>query len=114
MKEETLYRKKERGRMHFSGRKSSKTGTVGFVLSLLAVVLVLVLCILSAMAQGQAGLLVGVLGLVAMAMSGLALYLCLNGLKERDVYTALPFAGLIISGVLFVFLFCLYVLGIQF
>jgi hypothetical protein len=86
----------------------------GFVLSLLAVVLVIGLCVVSAMAEGAAGGIVGVLGLGAMCLSAGALCLCLKGLKEHDVYTGIPFAGLLISGVLFVFLFCLYILGIQF
>lgn len=114
MSSDTLYRKKERGKMHFSGRKSSAKGVAGFVLSLLAVALVVVLCVVSAMAKGAAGEIIGVLGLVAMVLSGVALSLCLKGLKERDVYTGIPFAGLLISGILFVFLFCLYVLGIRF
>ena len=114
MKEESLYRKRERGNMHFSGRTSSRKGVTGFVLSLLAVAAVIALCVVSAIAGGAAGEIVGVLGLLTMAMSGVALSLCLKGLKERDVYTGIPFAGLLISGILFVFLFCLYVLGIRF
>ena len=112
MSTDTLYEKKGRDRMHFHSRKRSKEGVAGFVLALGAVLIVLALCIWSATANGDAGLAVGIVGLAAMAVCGLAFYLSLKGLKERDVYTRLPFAGLIISGALFVFLFCLYVLGI--
>lgn len=114
MSSDTLFRKKERGGMHFHGRKRSKTGVAGFVLSISAVILLVVLCGISAAAQGQAGEFIGVLGLLSMIMSGVAFFLCFKGLKERDVYTRLPFAGLVISGILFVFLFCLYILGIRF
>ena len=114
MSSEALFRKRERRGMHFHGRKRSKKGIAGFVLSLVAVASVIALCIVSASVKGEAGEVVGALGLLAMLMSGVALYLCFKGLKEHDVYTRLPFAGLLISGVLFVFLFCLYVLGIQF
>ncbi len=114
MNEESLFHKGERNGMHFHGRKRSKNGIGGFVLSLLAVVVFLIVCIVSAVAKGEAGPVVGGIGLLTMAVCGMAFWLSLKGLKERDVYTKLPFAGLIISGTLFVLLFCLYIMGIQF
>ncbi len=114
MSEESLFHKGERSGMHFHGRKRSKNGITGFVLSLLAVAVFLVLCIVSAAAKGEAGPVVGVIGLLTMVACGVGFGLSLKGLKERDVYTRLPFAGLLISGALFVLLFCLYIIGIQF
>lgn len=114
MNSDTIYRKAERRGMHFHGRKRSKTGVAGFIISVVCVVLFLVLCIISAAAKGESGEFIGALGLFVMAGCGVSLYLSLKGLKEKDVYTKLPFAGLVISGVLFVLLFCLYVMGIQF
>lgn len=112
MNADTLFRKKERDGMHFHSKKRSKKGIMGFALSLFGVAVFLVLCIVSAMAKGEAGTAIGVIGLGVMAVCGVAFYFSLKGLKERDVYTKIPFAGLVISGALFVFLFCLYVLGI--
>ena len=114
MSEESLFHKGERGGMHFHGRKRSKNGISGFVLSLLAVVAFLTLCIVSAVAKGTAGPAVGAVGLLTMAVCGVAFWLSLKGLRERDVYTRLPFAGLLISGALFVLFFCIYIMGIQF
>lgn len=113
MKAGALFRKKERDGMHFHSRKRSKKGVAGFALSLAGVAVSLALCIVSAIAKGEAGAVIGVIGLVVTADCGAAFYLSLKGLKERDVYTKIPFAGLVISGSLFVFLFCLYILGIQ-
>ena len=48
--------------------------------------------------------------MLVMLLCGVAFVLSLQGLKERDVYIKLPFAGLIMSGILFVLLFCLYIL----
>jgi hypothetical protein len=100
--------------MHFHGRKRSKTGVAGFVLSVVCVVSFLVLCIVSAAAKGESGEFIGALGLFVMAGCRVSLYLSLKGLKEKDVYTRVPFAGMVISGILFVLMFCLYVMGIQF
>ncbi len=114
MNSDAIYRKAERRGMHFHGRKRSKTGVAGFIISVVCVVLFLVLCIISAAAKGESGEFIGALGLFVMAGCGVSFYLSLKGLKEKDVYTKLPLAGLVISGVLFVLLFCLYVMGIQF
>lgn len=114
MTEESLFRKKERDGMHFHSRKRSQKGTVGFALAVLCVLVFLVLCVVSAAADGAAGESVGVVGLVLAVVSGVAFWLSLQGLKERDIYTKIPFAGLLISGMVFIILFCLYVTGIQF
>lgn len=114
MNSDTMYRKAERGGMHFHGRKRSRTGLAGFVLSVICAVVFLALCIISAAAKGESGEFIGALGLFVMAGCGISLSLSIKGLKEKDVYTRLPFAGMIISGMLFVLLFCLYVTGIRF
>lgn len=114
MNSDELFRKTERRGMHFHGRKRSKTGVAGFAGSVACVVLFFVLCIISAAEKGKSGELIGVMGFLTMAGCGVSFYFSLKGLKEQDVYTKLPLAGLVISGVLFVVLFCLYVTGIQF
>lgn len=112
MNTETLFKKGSRDGMHFHSRKRSKKGLAGFVLALFGIAIFLALCIVSAVTKGTAGQAVGIIGLLVMADCGVAFVLSLQGIKERDVYTKLPLAGLILSGVMFVFLFCLYVLGL--
>ncbi len=112
MSEELFYHKGERSGMHFHGRKRSKGGVAGFALAVAAVVIFLALCVISAVAKGAAGMYVGGLGLLTMVICGAAFWLSFKGLKEKDVYTRLPFAGLLISGILFVVLFCLYIVGL--
>lgn len=108
-----LWKKKGNG-MQFHSRKRSKKGIAGFVLSLICVTLFLVLCVLSAMAKGDAGIFVGICGLGIMALCIVAFVLSWNGLKEKDVYTTIPFVGLVVSGSMFVVFFCLYITGIHF
>lgn len=112
MIEEELFRKKERDGMHFHSRSRSKKGVAGFVLSIIGIAVFLVLCIISAVTKGTAGQAIGVAGLFLVAESVAAFVLSLQGLREKDVYTKLPFAGLLVSGSLFVLLFCLYIVGI--
>ena len=112
MTEEELFRKKERDGMRFHSRNRSKKGTRGFVLSMVGVVVFLTLCIISAATKGTAGQAIGVAGLCLVAESVKAFVFSLQGLREKDVYTKQPFAGLLVSGSLFVLLFCLYIVGI--
>lgn len=114
MNSDTTYRKSERKGMRFHGRKQSGNGVAGFVISVVCVVAFLILCVISAAAKGESGMLLGVFGILVMAGCGVSLRFCLKALKERDVYVKLPFAGMIISGVMLVLLFCLYVTGIRF
>lgn len=112
MSAETLFKKGSRDGMHFHSRRRSQKGIAGFVLAIIGVAVFLALCVVSAIAKGEAGSIIGVLGLFVAALSLGAFVLSLRGLKEQDVYTTVPFAGLVISGLLFVFLFCLYILGL--
>lgn len=97
--------------MHFHSRKRSKKGTMGFVLSIICLLVFLALCIVSATTKGTAGKAIGIAGLSVAVCCGVAFWLSLRGLKERDVYTKIPFTGLLLSGVQLVLLFCLYVMG---
>ena len=108
-----LWKKKGNG-MQFHSRRRSKKGIAGFTISLFCVVLFLVLCVLSTVAKGQAGVFVGACGLGIMALCVVAFVLCLKGLKEKDVYTTIPFVGLLVAGSMFVLFFCLYITGIKF
>lgn len=114
MTEDLLFHGKERKGMHFHSRKRSGKGTMGFAMALVCAVVFLVLCIVSAAAGGAAGEAVGVIGMFVMAGSGVAFWLSWQGIKERDVYTRIPLIGMIVSGILFVLLFCLYISGIRF
>lgn len=114
MKGRVHFFRKEKDTIHFHSRKRSRKGTFGFLLAMLCALSVLVLCILSAVAGGEAGSFIGVAGLAVAAVCVIAFCLSLQGLKERDVYTKLPFAGLLTAGGLFVLLFCLYITGIRF
>lgn len=103
---------KDKVNMHFQSRKRSVKGVVGFWMSIVSVLFVILLCTLSVMKNGAAGIILGFLGVFVFVFSGFSFSLSLRGLKERDVFTKLPMAGLIISGMVLVFLFILYILGI--
>ncbi|MDD6036907.1 MAG: DUF6142 family protein [Lachnospiraceae bacterium] len=113
MRTDKLFNKGERDGMHFQSKKRSGKGVAGFILSVFCIAVFLTLCVVSAIAGGAAGKIVGVMGLMVAAVCVIAFLLSLQGLRERDVFTKLPFVGIVISGGLFVLLFCLYVVGIQ-
>lgn len=113
MKEWFLFRKKERDGIRFHSKRRSGKGTLGFALAVLCVITLCVLFVSSAATAGSSGAAVGMIGLLLAAASAVAFWLSLQGLKEQDVYTGLPFAGLLLAGLVFIILFCLYITGIR-
>lgn len=99
--------------MHFGGKKQSGRGLAGFVLSVLCIVCLLVLCILSAADKGAAGVYVGAVGMIDFIVGAVAFLLSVQGLQEQGVYNGIPLAGLVLSGILLITLFCLYIMGIS-
>jgi len=98
--------------LHFAGRTHSKKGAASIAAGAVAWVVFVILCIASAMAEGNAGLLAGWLGLLDMSLAGYGIYLAMKGLKERDVYYVLPFIGMTLNCILFVVYFSLYFTGL--
>lgn len=103
---------KEEMKMHFSSRSHSGKGIAGFVLAIFCAVILLLLCILSAMAGGNAGSYIGAIGMLVFFADIASFVLSMKGVKEKDVYTTLPMVGMIVSGIILVVLFCLYIIGI--
>lgn len=98
--------------MHFSRKRNSVRGVAGFVLAVFCAIALIVLCILSAVAGGTAGIYIGAAGMIVLIVAVVAFVLSLQGLKEPDVYTTIPMIGLILSGILLVTLFCFYITGL--
>lgn len=113
MKEWLLFRKKERDGIRFHSKRRSRKGTLGFALAVLCAIILCVLCGSSAATAGSAGAVVGIIGLLLAAASAAAFWLSFQGLKEQDVYTGLPLVGLLLAGLVFIILFCLYITGIR-
>lgn len=114
IKDKFAFLNKEKDTIHFHSRRRSRKGTAGFVLAMLCVLVFLILCVVSAIEKGETGSWLGIAGLAVAVLCVVAFVLSLQGLRERDVYIKLPFAGLLSAGGLFVLLFCLYIIGMPF
>lgn len=114
IKDKFAFLNKEKDTIHFHSRRRSGKGTAGFVLAMFCVLVFLILCIISAVEKGETGSWLGIAGLAVAVLCVAAFVLSLQGLRERDVYMKLPFAGLLSAGGLFVLLFCLYIIGMPF
>jgi len=98
--------------VRFHNRKNSGMGLAGFILAVVCLVFLLLLCLISATALGNAGEAIGVAGLLVAIGCLASIHLCIKGMSEKEVYTRLPFAGMILSGAVFVLLFCFYISGL--
>ena len=67
---------------------------------------------LSALASGDGGVILGIIGTLILFLSIIGFILAYQGYKEKDVYYQGPVAGIILNGIMFLGLFIIYIVGI--
>ncbi|MDF2544007.1 MAG: putative rane protein [Herbinix sp.] len=103
--------KKKREMIQFSGRKHTFLGIISTVIGLCSFVGVITLSILSGIARGNGGLLLGAIGIMLFPLSIFGFVLAYKSCKQKDIYYRFPIAGLVLNGFLSIFLFILYIIG---
>lgn len=90
-----MKRKVHRNRsVKFTGKKFSKKGLVAVIAGIAAIAAMIVVTNLSFQARGQADVYIGSIGLASMACAIFSMIIAIIGLREEDVYKALPGVGL--------------------
>lgn len=95
----------------FSDKKHSIKGIISIVIGLVSLVALIVLFYLSAKTKGGGSINLGLVGVIILILSILAITLSYQGYKERDIHHYVPVIGLILNGLLFLVLFILYIVG---
>lgn len=98
--------------IHFSGRRHTPLGIASAIIGIAIIIGFIVLSVLSAMNRGQGGIILGIMGLVLFALSILGFVISYKAMKEKDIFYLYPIIGTITNGVMIVFLFILYVVGL--
>lgn len=105
--------KRRREMIHFSGRRHTKTGILSTVIGAVAIVGFLALSIVSGVAGGNGGMLLGVLGILLFILSVCGFVLSYKAFKKKDIFYVYPIVGGILNGLMIVLLFIIYILGIS-
>lgn len=101
----------KRKKIQFSDRSHPTRGIVSVGLGILALIILLVLCILSARAKGNASIGIGFAGIWALATSVVGFVLAIRCSREEDIYMITPAVGSVLNGVLTLMLMILFFIG---
>lgn len=99
-------------RLRFQGNHRSKKGIVSMLISLLVLAGFLTASIMSGIRKGEAGIVVGYIGMVCLVCAITGFVLGLQSLKEKDIRFFQPIFGVAVNGILIFVLFALYLTGI--
>ena len=86
----------------FTDKKHTKQGLLSVACGGVALILTAVSLSLAFRMAGQAGSLVGLLGVLAMACSAVGFVLAVRGFQEEDVYYLFSQIGAVANGILFI------------
>lgn len=101
----------KRKRIQFSDRSHPVRGIVSVGLGILSFLILLVLCILSARAKGNASIGIGFAGILALVASVVGFVLAVRCSREEDIYMVTPAVGSVLNGVLTLMLMLLFFIG---
>ena len=103
--------KKEKEMIHFSVRRHTKTGIASTILGGVVILGFLVLSIVSSTARGNAGMLLGVFGILLFGISIFGFYLAYKAFKKKDIFYRYPIIGAVLNGIMAILFLVLYIIG---
>ncbi len=104
--------KRKKDSFKFSGRSHSVRGIISVGLAVVALLTIVISSIISAISHGNGSMALGAIGIVAFIISLVGFILGIKGSLEKEIYYTAPIVGMIMNGLLFLFYFVLYVVGI--
>lgn len=93
------------------GRNQLKDSNWSIIFGIFSVILFVVSCVISGINRGEAGLLVGVFGIVSMLVNGYGFGLAVKSLKGDDIYFLTALIGVILNGLMFAAYVILMIVG---
>ena len=104
--------KKKREIIHFSGRRHTRLGILSAIVGILIVLGFVTISIISSTDKREGSLLIGVIGLLLLALAIFGFVISYKAFKEKDIFYSLPIIGSLLNGSMIVVLLILYILGI--
>jgi hypothetical protein len=103
--------KRNKEMIHFSGRRHSKTGIISAFIGVAVVLGFLSISIISGLAGGNGGYILGVIGILLFCLAFFGFILAYRAFKKKDIFYHFPIVGIIINGIMTVLLLIIYILG---
>ena len=102
-----IKKKRKKDGLHLTDKKHPKQGIASTILGLLS----LVLCILSGQAGGNAGIWIGIWGVVLAVINIWGFVLGMISLKLENIRQLFPSLGVIINGLMVLMYLVIYIIG---
>lgn len=101
----------KRKKIQFSDKTHPPRGIVSVILGGLALLILVILCIISGRAKGQAGIGIGFAGICALGMSFIGFVMAVRCSRDEDIYMVTPAVGSVLNGTLTLMLMVLFFIG---
>jgi hypothetical protein len=100
-----------RKRIQFTDKTHPAQGIAAALVGVASVIFLGVLFMLSSRQKGNAGLFVGVLGMLDLAISIAGFVMAVKCYKKEDIYMITPTIGAVLNGLMIISCMLLYVIG---
>jgi hypothetical protein len=104
--------KRKKEMIHFSGRRQTKMGIASVVIGILDVLGFIAICLMSGLAGGKGGFHLGLIGIFLFIFSIIGFVMSYRSFKKKDIFYTFPIVGIILNGLMTVFLLIIYLIGI--
>lgn len=101
----------KKNRFNFGSRYKLKDSNWSIIFGIFSVILFITACVYSGINRGEAGLLVGVFGIISMLVNGYGFWLAVKSLKGDDIYFLTALIGVVLNGLMFAAYVILMIVG---
>ncbi|MGF7143612.1 hypothetical protein HNQ56_002039 [Anaerotaenia torta] len=107
-----MHIKRNKDMIHFSGRRHTKLGIGSAVIGIFVVFGFLAVSIISGLARGQGGMVLGVAGIGLFALAVTGFILSYRAFRKKDIFYRFPMIGAVLNGFMTILLLIIYIIGI--
>lgn len=103
--------KRSKDMIHFSGRRNTKMGIISMIIGIVVLIGFLTISMISGLAGGKGGMLLGIIGILLFALAVLGFILSYKSFKKKDIFYRFPMIGAVINGIMTIVLLVIYIMG---
>ncbi len=107
-----MHIKRNKDMIHFSGRRHTKLGIGSAVIGIFVVFGFLAVSIISGLARGQGGMVLGVAGIGLFVLAVTGFILSYRAFRKKDIFYRFPMIGAVLNGFMTILLLIIYIIGI--
>jgi len=104
--------KRNKGKIHFSGRKHSVLGIIATIIAVLVIAGFLAISFISGVNHGNGGFILGIVGLILFIAAVAGFILAYRSFRKKDIFYIFPIVGIALNGLMIIVLFIIYMVGI--